>query len=252
MQRNSNNSTNKRSKVKQTTGNRSSFMCEYKWWIIISLCLLIAGYFLIYVCFFGNGFFQPGTDLEKRDWLSFLGSYLSFAGTLIISLIAILQSRFFAEREKQRVAADRKKTIQPILSVSIVATNSQIAGTAEPFNPSDPGSIPQHKNVTIEIENVGAFPICNVIIFDKYLCQMLKPNEKKQLQVAYSDSPDAQRWKKHILELLASEFERTESGIPKWFNINYDDIDGKAMFQTYELKEFDGMNYYSLEGTHEV
>lgn len=167
-------------------------------------------------------------------------------------MVAILQSRFFAEREKQRVAADRKKTIQPILSVSIVATNSQIAGTAEPFNPSDPGSIPQHKNVTIEIENVGAFPICNVIIFGKYLWQILKPNEKKQIQVAYSDSPDAQRWKKHILELLESEFERTESRTPKWFNINYDDIDGNAMFQTYELKEFDGMSYYSLEGTHEV
>lgn len=51
-----NNSTNKRSKVKQTEGNRFSFMREYKWWIIISLCLLITGYFLIYVCFWGNGF----------------------------------------------------------------------------------------------------------------------------------------------------------------------------------------------------
>ena len=81
---------------------------------------------------------------------------------------------------------------------------------------------------------------------------MLKPNEKKQIQVAYSDSPDAQRWKNHILELLESEYERTESGIPKWFNVNYDDIDGNAMFQTYELKVFDETLYYSLEGTYEI
>ena len=250
MQKDSNTISSKHPKLKKM--NKSSFMKVYKWWIIITLCLLIAGYALIYVCFLGKGFLPTGIDLEKKDWLAFLGTYLSFAGTLIISLIAILQSRFFAEKEKKRIAADRKKTIQPILSVSIVATNSQISGTAEVFNPRKPESIPRHKNVTIEIENAGEFPICNVIVFDKYLWQMLKPNEKKQIQVAYSDSPDAQHWKNHILELLESEYERTESGIPKWFNINYDDIDGNVMFQTYVLKEFDGTVYYSLEGTHEI
>lgn len=110
----------------------------------------------------------------------------------------------------------------------------------------------QHKNVTIEIENVGEFPVCNVIVFDKYLWQMLKPNEKKKIQVAYSDSPDAQRWKKHILELLKSEFERNDSWIPMWFNVNYDDVDGNTMYQSFKLKEFDGTTYYSLEGVYEI
>ena len=91
----------------------------------------------------------------------------------------------------------------------------------------------------------------NVIIFDKYLFQLLKPNERKTIQVAYSNSPDVQKWKEHIIEIQESDYESTEDGIPKWFNINYDDIDGNEMFQTFALKTFDDTNYYSLEGTHD-
>ena len=243
---------NSKPKEKKNAKNGTSFIGEYKWWIIILVGILVVAYVLIYVCFHGSGFLPAGAELEKKDWLAFLGAYLSFAGTLIISLIAILQSRFYADRDRKRIKAERKKTVQPILSVNIASIDSQIAGTAEASNPGKPDSIPRHKNVTIEIENAGQYPICNVIIFDKYLWQMLKPNEKKQIQVAYSDSPDAQRWKKHIIEVLETEYERTESGIPKWLNINYDDVDGNELFQTYELKDFDGTLYYSLEGTHEA
>jgi len=37
-----------------------------------------------------------------------------------------------------------------------------------------------------------------------------------------------------------------------WFNINYDDVDGNSMYQTFVLKSFDDTQYYSLEGTFEV
>ena len=229
-----------------------TFFLEYKWWIIVPVIILVITYILIYILFLGNGFLPAGSELEKKDWLAFLGGYLSFAGTLIISLIAIYQSQFFTDREKKRIVDERKKTIQPILSINIVGIDSQINGIAEPFSPSKPDSSPRHKNVTIEIENAGQYPICNVIVFNKYLWQMLKPDEKKQIQVAYSDSPDVQRWKERIIEVLESECERTESGIPKWFNVCYDDADGNETFQTYELKELDGTVYYSLEVTHEV
>lgn len=232
--------------------NKSMFFNEYKWWIIGSVFILIFIYVLIYVFFLVNGSLPTGSELEKRDWLAFLGEYLSFAGTHIISLIAILQGKFFADREKKRIADERKKTVQPILSVNIARIDSHIKGTAEVIKLSKHDSIPHHQNVTIEIENVGQYPICNVIIFDKYLWQLLKPNEKKQIQVAYSDSLDVQRWKKHIIEVIESEYERTESGVPKWFNVIYEDIDGNGMYQTYELKEFDGTVYYSLEDTQEL
>lgn len=126
MQMNRNDKTKNHSKSKKATQNHSFFIREYKWWIIIPLSILIVGYVLIYICFLGHGFLPVGMDLEKKDWLAFLGTYLSFAGTLIISLIAILQNRFFVEKEKEHIAADRKKNIQPILSVRIVGTNTQI------------------------------------------------------------------------------------------------------------------------------
>lgn len=239
-------------KEKKKAKNTTSFIQEYKWWIIILVGILVVAYVLIYICFLGSGFLPTGVELEKTDWLAFLGTYLSFAGTLIISLIAILQSRFYADGDKKRIEAERKKTVQPILSVNIASVDSQIAGTAESFSLDKPDSIPRHKNVAIEIENAGQFPISNVIIFDKYLWQMLRPNDKKQIQVAYSDSPDAQRWKKYIIEVLEEEYERTESGIPKSFNINYSDIDGNEMFQTFILKEIDETKYYSLDGVYEV
>ena len=243
---------NKWRKNNNQTKKEMSFIRVYKWWIIVSVASLIAIYFLTYYIFLGNGIFKTGTGLKKNDWLEFLGEYLSFAGTLIISLVAILQSRFYIERDNQRIVDERKKTVQPVLSISIINVDSMVIGTSEVFSLTNQETKPSHKNVTIEIENAGQYPICNVIVFDKYMWQLLKPNDKKQIQVAYSDSPDIQHWKEHLLEILDTEYERTESGIPKSFNVNYDNVDGIEMFQTYELKEFDGKKYYSLSRIEEV
>ena len=70
--------------------------------------------------------------------------------------------------------------------------------------------------------------------------------DKKQIQIAYSDSPDIQKWKNFLIEISEADFDRTDDGIPTWFNINYDDIDGGEMFQSFELKDFGGKKYYSL------
>ena len=177
---------------------------------------------------------------------------MSFGGTVAVSAIAILQTHYYTTKQKERDNAERKKTVQPLFSIEIIATNSQVAGTAEVFNISNPETYPVHKNVTLKIENVGAYPVRNVIVFDKYLYQLLKPNDPKTIQVAYSDSPDIKRWKSKLIELLESDYERTEKWIPKWFNINYDDVDGHEMYQSFELKDFDGVEYYSLEKTEEA
>lgn len=229
-----------------------SFFQRYKCWFIILTLTLIVAYVIAYLCFYGNGFISTGTDLDKSDWLSFLGSYLAFSGTVFVSLTAMLQSHYYAEQGRQKEQNERRKNIQPIFSVNIEKIDSQVSGTAEPFSLSDPSTYPRHKNVTISIENVGTHPIRNVIVFDKYLCQLLKPGEKKGLQIAYSDSPDMKKWGKRLISILESDFERSDDGIPKWFNINYDDVDANEMYQIFRLKEFDGTMYYSLEGTHQI
>ena len=61
--------------------------------------------------------------------------------------------------------------------------------------------------------------------------------------------PDA-KMSKNITVILETDYERTDSGIPKSFPINYDDADGNEFYQIYELKNFGGKLYYSLEGTY--
>lgn len=79
--------------------------------------------------------------------------------------------------------------------------------------------------------------------------QLMKCNDSHRLQVAYDDSPDYSHESKSLIRILQSEYERAENGLPKWFNINYEDVEGNDMFQSFELKEFDGIFYYSLTET---
>lgn len=75
---------------------------------------------------------------------------------------------------------------------------------------------------------------------------------KKEIQCAYEDSPDYDSKSTQLIRILHSDYECDEKGLPKWFNINYDDVDGNSLFQTFELKNFDGVDYYSRESINEV
>lgn len=240
----------KKSKHKDKKSVNKSFWGKYKMWFFISLIVATILYVIIYLVFRGNGIFYVGDDLAKNDWLSFLGAYLSFTGTIVVSLIAILQSHYYTENEKARRTEEHRKNIQPIFSVRIVAIDKQIDGTAEAFSLSNPELNPKHKNLKISIENANSVPITNVIVCDKYILPLLKGNEQQYVYLAFWDSPDAKAWKDKLI-VLTSEHERDEKGIPKWLNINFDDIDGKAMCQSFTLKYFDETPYYSLEDTWE-
>lgn len=221
--------------------------------IVMSFILALAIiYGLIYLCFRGSGFFPVGENLEKKDWLSFLGSYLSFTGTIFVSLVALLEGSFYRRRSKEENTNKRKKEIQPIFSIAIKKLDTGIQGYAEAFSLYDSTKNTKHKNFTIEIENVSMYPIKHLIIFDQYLSQLLKSNEPTELQCAYEDSPDYKHESKKLIRILQSDYERTDNGLPKWFNINYEDIDGNEMYQTFELHKFDNEQYYSLTKISDV
>ena len=129
--------------------------------------------------------------------------------------------------------------------------DTQPSGTAEGFSLSDKGKGPVHKNVKISIENVNRFPIKHVIIFDKYITPLLKCNEIKYVHCAYYDSDDAKKWP-DIMVVLTDDYERNDQGVPEWFNINYEDVDVNDMYQSFELKDYDGELYYSLESINDV
>ena len=248
---------NEKSNYSKEIWNNKDFIKKYSKIIFASVVGLSMLYILIYFAFKGDGWVRAGKDLHKNDWLSFLGSYLSFVGTILVSGFALLQTHYYTTLNKQEQNEYKKELykkrlneIQPIFSIKISSINSSIPGVGEAFNLYDSSTYPKHKNFTREIENVSSYPIKHVIIFDNYRVQLLKSNETHTLQVAYDDSPDYN--KKNILNILQSEYERTNNGLAKWFNINYEDVDGNEMFQTFELREFDGTYYYSLEKIEQI
>ena len=166
-------------------------------------------------------------------------------------MIAIFQSNYYSELSEEKDAARRNKEIQPIFSIKIVAIDIQPDGTTEAFSLSDKSKNSVHKNVKISIENVNRFPIKHVIIYDKYITPLLKCNEVQFVHCAYYDSDDVKKWPSK-LTVLTDEYESNDSGVPKCFNINYEDVDGNEMYQSYELKDFNGTLYYSLDSVNDI
>lgn len=80
----------------------------------------------------------------------------------------------------------------------------------------------------------------------------MKCNDSHRIQVAYDDSPDYKHESKELIRILRSDYDRADNGLPKCLNINYEDVDGNDMFQSFELKEFDDVSYYSLTETTPV
>ena len=166
-------------------------------------------------------------------------------------MIAIFQSIYYSELNERKDAENRKKEIQPIFSVKIVSIDMQLDGTAEAFSLYDKATHPIHKNVKISVENVNRFPIKHMIVFDKYITPLLKCNEIQYVHCAYYDSVDAKKWPKQMA-VLTDEYERNDQGVPTWFNVNYEDVDGNEMFQRFELKDFDGKLYYALNSINDA
>lgn len=101
--------------------------------------MIIAAFIII--CLFFYKF-----DLRKSDWLAFLSGYLSFAGTTIVSVIALTQTAYYERERKQKDECDRTKNIRPILSIEY-SDFQEISG-----------------DFILKIKNVGKYPINNVII----------------------------------------------------------------------------------------
>lgn len=216
--------------------------------IITVICIIL--FVGIYFLFFNKGIIPSGVGLAKTDWLSFLGAYLSFYGTVVVSLTIFLHTNYVAKQSEGKIALERKKHIQPIFSIEI-STQNTVMEVHSPF--VDMGNKPERpSNVIIKIKNANKYPITNVIVFDKYIISLLEPGKEKSIYCTYSDPTNTYKFYDSIAVVNETDYEKDISGLPTWFNINYDDIDGNEMYQTFELKHFDKTEYYSLEGQHEL
>lgn len=181
--------------------------------LTISFIVFITIFFIIYLIF-------NGSNLGKSDWLAFLSGYLSFVGTIIVSIISLAQTAYYERKRKQKEKCDRTRNIRPIFSIEY----SDFQEFTEDF--------------ILKIKNVGEYPVSNVIINYCYISQMLLPNEELILKCSYSDNS------KYLMP--ESDFEKSEIGYPKKIVINYENIDGDDWYQGFEMKSFEGSYYYSL------
>ena len=240
----SKNGKNKEQKNNKSIGKYLLFRIA----IITIVCIIFfAG---IYFLFSTKGIIPSGVGMVKTDWLSFLGAYLSFYGTVVVSLTIFWHTNYVAKQSEEKIALERKKRIQPVFSINIRSRNIAMEKHSSFSNIGNKPDRPS--NVKIEIENANEYPITNVVVFDKYITPLLKVGEKKTIECTYSDPTNTYTFPKFVAIINELDYEKDNNGLPKRFNINYEDVDGNAMYQTFELKHFDETEYYSLEGRHEV
>lgn len=235
---------------KKTTDNKQSLADYLFIRIIITILLCIAIYVCIYFCFTTKGFIPTGVGLTKNDWLSFLGAYLSFFGTVLVSLTVFWHTNYVTAQSEKRILQERKKHIQPVFSIKISTQNTVMEITTSFVDFSK--KPPRPSNVIIKIENANEFPITNIIMFDKYISPLLKPCVEKEVLCTYVDPTNTYKFYDSIAVINEEDYKKDSSGLPMWFKISYDDVDGNSMYQIFKLKTFDGTQYYSLDGVFET
>lgn len=235
-----------RCKRKKSPKGNNGFWFQNKKLIIAYLFVIAVLYLVIALIFRGDGFLSAGKDLHKSDWMSFLGSYISFAGTVGISLVAILQSQYYSRKEER----ERLTKIQPIFSLEITSVNDMVYGTAELIGEKHSQ---KHKNFTLKVTNAGTLPITNLIMFNEnYIKTLLMNGESFSFQCAYEDSPDLKLHHDKLTVISECDAERDESGLPKYVLICYNDADGNDMTQSFVLRNFAGHLFYDREFIEQV
>ena len=159
----------------------------------------------IYVIFAGRGFISAGINLTRKDWLAFIGSYLSFIGTVCVSLITIYQTHFYKVKDNEQQKTDRVKKIEPIFSLEIIECEEN------PLN--------------LKLKNVGEFPARNVSLNNTYYYELFATNDERIIY--FNDNQ-----KEFVSDYGANEYE-----YPKTIVINYEDVDGNNGHMEYEYRD---------------
>ena len=63
----------------------------------------------IYFVFSTKGIIPSGIGLVKTDWLSFLGAYLSFYGTVVVSLTIFWHTNYVTKQSEEKTSTRKKK-----------------------------------------------------------------------------------------------------------------------------------------------
>ena len=158
-----------------------------------------------------------GVNLNRKDWLSFVGTYLSFIGTTSMALMTFFQTREYKDKAKKERQINRQKEISPIFSVEIMETEET----------------PQ----TIKLKNVAKYPVRNVILNNTFYFELLPMNY--EVEIDFLDEEIQ----------FSKDCGSNEYGYPNSIVVNYEDIDGNAGYHIFDFnndKKCKQFGYYKL------
>ncbi len=202
--------------------------------LIITVCYLFGIYLAIWFLFVFLELFPTGKGFSKSDWLLFLGSFLSFAGTMFLGLITVRQVNY----ENERIINNRHLEITPVFVIIPQGINKQVPGTSKAISLDG-----KHKdtfdNFNICIKNEGRYPIRNIFIFSKFLAYSISPGDEKIIIGAFPNSPDLKEYPEKIVCFDFDDCHKSISGYPNNFFLSYEDIDGAKWYQYFTLDNDD-------------
>lgn len=86
--------------------------------VVLAAVLLILGGWAVYGAFYFQAGFPAGESLNSSDWLSFLGGYLGFAGSLIMAWLVYLQDTRLKELTMEEYKPTFYSCIRGVMTVT--------------------------------------------------------------------------------------------------------------------------------------
>ena len=87
-------------------------------WFAIALLVLISSFVGVYAAFYGQAGLPAGEGLSSADWLSFLGGYLGFAGSLIMAWLVYRQDTKLKELTMEEYKPAFYSCIRGVMTVT--------------------------------------------------------------------------------------------------------------------------------------
>lgn len=158
-------------------------------------------------------------QLNRSDWLQFIGMFLAFSGTVFVGC----EAYWLASDRNRELDERRRWEVHPILAVE--AINVNVNATVANLQPT----IEDYRNAHIRIKNISDYPALNIVFADTLVASALEPTSSIDIVCRWQDSDDfysASSLNPCVLLDSRPDHKRRSDGFPANVILQYDDIDG--------------------------
>ena len=200
----------------------------------IMLCVVVV--FLIGIA----AMLLQGVHLEPGNWIALAGAFVGFIGSMSLALVNTWQSSKIREDSRAEMQQRQYQDVQPALQVRTGSAGGN--------------------NFSLTITNYGKHPIFNVVVFDSFCLDVLKPDDCQPISFTLENTSDtieppssnsSQTHPTHRFKVSKEEYGQDEEDFcPKRVRVRYCDILGYENIQDFHYIADLGKRYY--QGTNIV